>query len=65
MNQAGHPVYFINHSEFITGKCKKILSRVNKIDIPVDDYAKDGGQRRPDIYVVFIKLLCGRNICVW
>ena len=27
-----------------------------------DDYAKDGG---PDIYVVFTKILCGRNFYVW
>ena len=25
----------------------------------IDDYAKD------DIYVVFTKILCGRNFCVW
>ena len=31
----------------------------------IDDYAKDGGPRCSDIYVVFTKILCGRNFCVW
>ena len=29
------------------------------------NYAKDGGPRWSDIYVVFTKILCGRNFCVW
>ena len=32
------PVYFIDHSEFITGQCKKILSRVNKNKIKCFDF---------------------------
>ena len=31
----------------------------------IDDYAKDGDQRWSDIYVVFTKILCGHNFCVW
>ena len=31
---------------------------------PIDDYAKDGGPEGSDIYVVFTKILCGRNFCV-
>ena len=26
----GIPIYFIDHSEFITDQCKKILSKANK-----------------------------------
>ena len=32
MNQAGDPIYSIDHFEFITGQRKKILSRANKND---------------------------------
>ena len=28
-------------------------------------YLKDGGSEVADIYVVFTKILCGRNFCVW
>ena len=31
----------------------------------IDDYAKDGRPGRSDIYVVFTKILCGRDFCVW
>ena len=31
----------------------------------IDDYAKDGGPGRSDFYVVFTKILCGRNFSVW
>ena len=30
----------------------------------IDDYAKDGDQKRPDIYVVFTMILCGPNFCI-
>ena len=33
VNLTGIPVYFIDYSEFITGQCKKILSRPNKNEI--------------------------------
>ena len=33
MNQAGISIYFIDHSKFITGQCKKILSKANKSEI--------------------------------
>ena len=38
MNQAGIPVYFIDHSEFITGQCGKILNRANKNEIKCFDF---------------------------
>ena len=31
----------------------------------IDNYAKDGGPRWSDIFVVFTNILCGRNFCVW
>ena len=31
----------------------------------IDDYAKDGGPEVVWRYVVFTKILCGRNFCVW
>ena len=30
----------------------------------IDDYAKMADQRWSDIYVVFTKILCGRNFCL-
>ena len=30
----------------------------------IDDYAKDADQRWSDIYVVFTKIYCGRNLCL-
>ena len=34
----GIPIYFIDHSEFITVQCKKILSRANKNEIKCFDF---------------------------
>ena len=43
-----------------------VLSKsTNKNLKQIDDYAKDGGQRRSDIYVVFTEILCCRDFCVW
>ena len=30
-----------------------------------DNYAKDGGQRWSEIYIVVTKILCGRKFYVW
>ena len=37
-SRLGIPVYFIDHSEFITGQCKKNLSRANKNEIKRFDF---------------------------
>ena len=35
------------------------------LDESIDDCAKDGGRGRSDIYVVFTRIRCGLNFCVW
>ena len=37
----------------------------NEMGLTTDDYENMADQRRSDIYVVFTKILCGRNFCVW
>ena len=31
----------------------------------IDDYAKDGGQGRSNLIVIFTMILCGTNFFIW
>ena len=48
-----------------TAKTMATAIKFIKFSRLIDDYAKDGDQRWSDIYVVFAKILCGRNFCAW
>ena len=48
----GIPVYFTDHSEFITGQCEKILSRANKNEIKCFDYGSIKRVLRPHLRTI-------------
>ena len=53
VNKAGDShLYYINHSEFITGQCKKILSKANKNEIKFFEFRSIRKALRPHLRAI-------------
>ena len=48
----GIPIYFIDHAEFITGQCKKILSRANKNETKCFDFGSIKTALKPHLRTI-------------
>ena len=48
----GIPIHFIDNSEFITGQCKKILSRANKTEIKCFEFGSIKRALRPHLRTI-------------
>ena len=48
----GIPIYFIDHSEFITVQCKKILSRANHYEIKCSEFGSIKRTLRPHLRTI-------------